>query len=185
MARYEKNSRAFIKTFVNRVDYEHPNITVEYTIPFDTKKAEPPDDGVLPTDQNGSPNKSINRTFKISFRFPRKNRSLFLTNEKRHRNPIILAKELNERLGSGEFNSKADIAKSLGYSRARITQLLNLLSLSDQVLEQIRASGDYWVRPLVTERMLRALLVLQEEEQIYEIEKFLRNRRKPEKINGT
>ncbi len=48
-------TRAFIKTFVNRVDYEHPNITVEYTIPFDTKKAEPPDDGVLPTDRNGSP----------------------------------------------------------------------------------------------------------------------------------
>ena len=41
-------TRAFIKTFVNRVDYEHPNITVEYAIPFDTKKAEPPDDGVLP-----------------------------------------------------------------------------------------------------------------------------------------
>lgn len=76
------------------------------------------------------------------------------------------------------------MAKSLGYSRARITQLLNLLSLSNQVLEQIRASGDYWVRPLVTERMLRALLALQEEEQIYEIEKFLRNRRKPEKDNG-
>jgi len=77
------------------------------------------------------------------------------------------------------------MAKSLGYSRARITQLLNLLSLSDQVLEQIQASGDYWVRPIVTERMLRALLALQEEEQIYEIEKFLRNRRRPEKYNGS
>ena len=41
--------RALIKTLVNRVDYEHPNITVEHTIPFDTKKAEPPDDEVLPT----------------------------------------------------------------------------------------------------------------------------------------
>lgn len=31
----------FIKTFVNRVDYEHPNITVEYTISFDKKKQSP------------------------------------------------------------------------------------------------------------------------------------------------
>ena len=46
--------RAFIKTFVNRVDYEHPNITVEYTIPFDTKKAEPPGNGVLPIALYGS-----------------------------------------------------------------------------------------------------------------------------------
>ena len=102
--------------------------------------------------------------------------SLFLTKESRYRNPIILAKELDKCLCRGEFTSKADMAKSLGYSRARITQLLNLLSLSDQVLEQIRASGDHWVRPLITERMLRALLALQKEEQIYEIEKFLKNR---------
>ncbi len=38
LARNDKNSRAFIKTFVNGVGYEHPNITVEYTIPFDTKR---------------------------------------------------------------------------------------------------------------------------------------------------
>ncbi len=76
------------------------------------------------------------------------------------------------------------MAKSLGYSRARITQLLNLLSLSDQVLEQIRAFGDHWVRPLITERLLRALLALHEEEQICEIEKFFQDRRKPEKDNG-
>ena len=106
--------------------------------------------------------------------------SLFLTKESRYRNPIILAKELDECLCRGEFTSKADMAKSLGYSRARITQLLNLLSLSDQVLEQIQASGDYWVRPIVTERMLRTLLGLQEEEQIYEIEKFLKNQARKE-----
>jgi len=81
-----------------------------------------------PTDFAGlcSSNKSINRTFKTSFRFPRKSRSLFLTKESRYRNPIILAKELDECLCRGEFTSKADMAKSSGYSRARITQLLNL-----------------------------------------------------------
>lgn len=46
--------RAFIKAFVNSVVYEHPNITVEYTITFDTKKADSPDGGVLPTVRNGS-----------------------------------------------------------------------------------------------------------------------------------
>ncbi len=62
------------------------------------------------------------------------------------------------------------MARSLDCSRARITQLLNLLSLSDQVLDRVRALGDYWSAPFVTERKFRSFLNLEHQEQIYEIE---------------
>ncbi len=64
------------------------------------------------------------------------------------------------------------MARALGYSRARITQLLNLLSLSDQIRDRVRALGDYWMTPFVTERKLRSLLSLGQQEQIYKIETF-------------
>jgi hypothetical protein len=47
-----------------------------------------------------------------------------------------------------------------------------------------RVFHPHGIRPLVTERMLRTLLALQGDEQICEIEKFLRNRRNMEKGNA-
>ena len=51
--------------------------------------------------------------------------------------------------------TKADLARKLGISRARITQMLNLLKLPEELKEEIEAMGDHWVRILVSERMLR------------------------------
>ena len=87
---------------------------------------------------------------------------------KSFRNPIVLARELEVLISSDAAVSKADIARTLGYSRARITQLLNLLSLSSEVLEQIEALGDYWSSPLVSERCLRVMVDFKEEEQVKE-----------------
>ena len=53
--------------------------------------------------------------------------------------------------------SKADLARKLGISRARVTQMLNLLKLPEELKEEIEAMGDYWGRRLVAERMLRKL----------------------------
>nr|NIR50659.1 hypothetical protein [candidate division KSB1 bacterium]NIU26792.1 hypothetical protein [candidate division KSB1 bacterium]NIW20672.1 hypothetical protein [candidate division KSB1 bacterium]NIW71156.1 hypothetical protein [candidate division KSB1 bacterium] len=154
------------------IEVDYPNVTIYYTILLDTKKADSSNSEVLPIKWNGSSKKVIDRTFKTSFRFPRKNESLLITRQRRYRNPIILVQELDQRLSREEFTSKAEMARALGYSRARITQLLNLLSLSDQIRDRVRALGDYWMTPFVTERKLRSLLSLGQQEQIYKIETF-------------
>ena len=51
--------------------------------------------------------------------------------------------------------SQAEIVRKLGLSRARITQILNLLKLPEQLIAEIEEMGDYWSRQLVTERQLR------------------------------
>ena len=49
----------------------------------------------------------------------------------------------------------AELARKLGISGARVTQMLNLLKLPEELKEEIEAMGDHWERRLVTERMLR------------------------------
>ena len=50
--------------------------------------------------------------------------------------------------------TRADLARKLGISRARVTQFLNLLRLPKELKDEM---GDNWGRRLVTERMLRRL----------------------------
>lgn len=69
------------------------------------------------------------------------------------RNPIIQAKEMSLEIELNNL-SKADLARKLGISRARVTQMLNLLQLPEELKEEIEGMGDYWER-LVTERSLR------------------------------
>jgi ParB-like chromosome segregation protein Spo0J len=51
--------------------------------------------------------------------------------------------------------SRAELARRLGVSRARVTQWLDLLELPEGKLEEIAALGDSWNRQVVTERVLR------------------------------
>jgi DNA-binding transcriptional regulator LsrR (DeoR family) len=51
--------------------------------------------------------------------------------------------------------SRADLARKLGLSRARVTQMLNLLKLPEELIREIEELGDYWDRQLITERKLR------------------------------
>ena len=51
--------------------------------------------------------------------------------------------------------SQAELARKLGLSRARVTQMLNLLVLPEVLISEIEEMGDYWSRQLVTERKLR------------------------------
>ncbi len=75
-------------------------------------------------------------------------------NKKTYRNPIILAREMSLMMEMEEL-SRADLARKLGLSRARVTQMLNLLKLSEKLISEIVAMGDNWERRLMTERMLR------------------------------
>ncbi|MCK5117491.1 MAG: hypothetical protein KAR44_12895 [Candidatus Aegiribacteria sp.] len=51
--------------------------------------------------------------------------------------------------------SRAELARKLGLSRARVIQMLNLLGLPEMLISEIEGMGDYWSRQLVTERQLR------------------------------
>jgi len=78
-------------------------------------------------------------------------------NKKTYRNPIILAREMSLMMEMDELN-RADLARKLSLSRARVTQILNLLKLPESLITEIEELGDYWSRQLVTERQLRMRL---------------------------
>ncbi|OPL19562.1 MAG: hypothetical protein AVO35_10390 [Candidatus Aegiribacteria sp. MLS_C] len=74
--------------------------------------------------------------------------------KKRFRNPLILAEELYTTMELEDL-TRAELARRLGYSRARITQLLNLLNLPPELQQEISRMGDNWEKQLITERQLR------------------------------
>ena len=70
---------------------------------------------------------------------------------------MVVAHELAEGLNRDGI-SRAELARRINVSRARVTQKLNLLNLPRDFLLEIEAMGDYWERRLVTERSLRRQL---------------------------
>jgi hypothetical protein len=70
------------------------------------------------------------------------------------RNPLLYARELRDRMAREGIN-RAELARRLGVSRARVTQWLDLLELPERVLREAEALGDYWNRQVVTEREMR------------------------------
>lgn len=84
---------------------------------------------------------------------------------RQYRNPISLAQEWQSILADGKCASRADLARQLGVTRARVTQVLGLLDLAPEVVNILAALGNQLTRPIVTERMLRRLLNLPAEEQ--------------------
>jgi hypothetical protein len=46
----------------------------------------------------------------------------------------------------------------MGVSRARVTQILNLLKLPEDIIKKVYTMGDPLTKPIVTERNLRLLL---------------------------
>ncbi len=117
--------------------------------------------------QSGSPNGSIYRTFRATFEMPivRFNHDLIKIGKRQYRNAIYLAKEWHKALGSGEYALPAALTRNLKVSRARVTQILNLLQLSPEVLEMISALGDPLRSPIAAERRLRPLLSLTVDQQ--------------------
>jgi len=82
-----------------------------------------------------------------------------------YRNPVAVAQEWERALAKGECCSRADLARKLGVSRARVTQILRLLTLAPEVLDTIASLGDPLPSPIITERMLRPIVSLPAEEQ--------------------
>ncbi|MCZ2846047.1 MAG: hypothetical protein O2U61_06100, partial [Candidatus Bathyarchaeota archaeon] len=76
-------------------------------------------------------------------------------NKPSYRNPIYLAKEYRKMIDTGKAKNQAELAGKLGISRARITQILNLLKISKDFIRQIEQIGDPMKKRLFSERQLR------------------------------
>jgi hypothetical protein len=82
-----------------------------------------------------------------------------------YRNPVIVAQDWQQWLDDETGRSRADLARQLGVSRARVTQVLGLLELAPDVVQAIAALGDPLSQPNVSERLLRPLRKLSPAEQ--------------------
>jgi hypothetical protein len=115
----------------------------------------------------GSLNPLKGRTFRVVFRLTDGEEAHQKKTQpsRRYRNPLILAHEWQRALENGDCSSPAALARKLGFSRARVTQVLHLLSLAPEVQQQLMVLGDPLSSPLITERKLRPVVYLSPEEQ--------------------
>jgi hypothetical protein len=91
----------------------------------------------------------------------------------RYRNPVYIAKEWRKALDNGEYASAAALARHLKISRARVTQVMNLLKLSPEAITLISSLGDPPGSLKIAERRLRLLLGIVAENQIEQIKILL------------
>lgn len=75
-----------------------------------------------------------------------------------YRNPIFLAREWQKDLSEGKYSSRAALSRKMGASRARVTQILNLLKLPEEIIEKVSAMGDPLPKQTITERSIRRLM---------------------------
>jgi hypothetical protein len=80
-----------------------------------------------------------------------------------------LAREWKEVLDGGEYASQADLTREKGISRARVTQILNLLKLDAEVQEMVVGLGDPLLSSSLTERKLRGLSSLSARQQKHKL----------------
>ena len=83
-----------------------------------------------------------------------------------YRNPIYLAREYKEIIDNGNVKNQAALARLKGISRARVTQILNLLNLNSLVIQELERLCDPLKSRIVTERMLRPYIGKSSKEQI-------------------
>ncbi len=74
--------------------------------------------------------------------------------KKTFRNPIIQAREIALEIQLKEL-TQGQMARKLGCSLSRVSQMLHLLKLPEEKQREIEALGDHWDRRVVTERGLR------------------------------
>ena len=58
-------------------------------------------------------------------------------------------------IDNGQVKNQAELARKLGISRARVTQILRLLKLDSFVIQELEKLGDPLKSKIITERMLR------------------------------
>ena len=123
-----------------------------------------------------SPGKLKARTFRAEFKLPdlrKEVNGVEPTPTRRYQNPVILAQDWQQALANECHVSPAAIARHLGVSRARVTQVLRLLRLTPKGRKTIAALGDPLPAPVVTERRLRPIIDLPAHEQLQEIQAII------------
>ena len=63
-------------------------------------------------------------------------------------------------IDSGEAKNQAELAKIKGISRARVTQIINLLKLDKIIIDHLEQIGDPMDRKVISERELRKIIHL-------------------------
>jgi len=106
----------------------------------------------------GSPDCNIDRTFIYQFYFQTAFKKPS-TPKKIYRNTIYLAKEYREMIDIGEVKNKAELARIKGISRARATQIINLLKLDKSIIDNLEQIGDPMNRKLISERIYVKLFI--------------------------
>jgi ParB-like chromosome segregation protein Spo0J len=76
-------------------------------------------------------------------------------------NPVQTALEWKRMLAEDGTLTKAKIAGNMGISRARVTQIMNLLTLPEEVLNHVAPLTDRRELRVFTERHLRQILAIQ------------------------
>ena len=113
---------------------------------------------------SSSPDCNIDRTFIYKFYFQTTVKKS-PTPKKPYRNPIYLAKEYKKMIDSGEVKNQAELARPKGISRARVTQILDLLKLDSLIVRELEKLGDPLKAKIITERMLRPYVNKSQQEQ--------------------
>lgn len=61
-------------------------------------------------------------------------------------------------LDSGEVKNQADLARIKGITRARVTQIMNLLKLNKNIINYLEQLGDPMDSKIISERKLRNMI---------------------------
>ena len=85
------------------------------------------------------------------------------TPKKQYQHPLLLAYEFQELLEAGVVNNRAEIARHCGLSRARVTQVMKLLQLPDEIQEYVIAIPAREQR-LCPRRRLRKVVAIRDAE---------------------
>jgi flagellar motor switch protein FliG len=69
-----------------------------------------------------------------------------------------LAREYKETIDSGKVKNQSELARIKGISRARVTQILNLLKFDKSILDNLEQIGDPMNRKVISEMKLRKII---------------------------
>jgi hypothetical protein len=95
-------------------------------------------------EHTGSPKPSEGRTFRAVFARPMITNHQLLTKICKHqyRNPVYITRQWKNDLAVGKYVLRADLSRKIGVSRAKVTQILNLLKLPTDIIDKAYAMGD-------------------------------------------
>lgn len=90
--------------------------------------------------------------------------------------PILEARRYDRLLEDAFINSQADVARELGITRARVSQVMGLLKLPEKIQRALLGLDDQRAVRYFSERRLRPLLAIPDEtRQVREFKTMFKN----------